>query len=138
MFVFYQLLACWKLFSASPTQITIDNPRYPISKIDFPAVTLCPVNKVSHSKMIKLMERYVVAFTSGIFQCYRAARPCDQLPPPLCNSIATPQSCKKPKPLCPDIEITFQLHIRLPTQLATSYRPYFILKTNHRHTLPAK
>ncbi|KAK7576723.1 hypothetical protein V9T40_013009 [Parthenolecanium corni] len=57
IFVFYHLLSCWNLFAAAPIQVTIDDPRYPLSKIDFPAITVCPVNKVLFSKAEKLYKR---------------------------------------------------------------------------------
>ncbi|KAI5703920.1 hypothetical protein M8J75_000098 [Diaphorina citri] len=48
--IFLQHWGSWVAFSTGQTEIVVDNPHYPLGKIDFPAVTVCPVNKV----MLKL------------------------------------------------------------------------------------
>lgn len=40
-------------------KIVVDEPRYPLTMIDFPAVTVCPVNKIMYSKAVNLVLKYV-------------------------------------------------------------------------------
>lgn len=47
--------ASWEKYSYSSMEIIVDNPRYPLSKIDYPAVTICPINKIMYSKALKLV-----------------------------------------------------------------------------------
>ncbi|XP_026689183.1 zinc finger protein ush [Diaphorina citri] len=54
-FVLYQHWESWTFFSNSPTQIVVDNPRYPLEKVDYPAVTVCPINKSLYSKVLAVM-----------------------------------------------------------------------------------
>ncbi|VVC38399.1 Epithelial sodium channel [Cinara cedri] len=49
------LSASWEKYSYSPMKIVVDDPRYPLAKIDFPAVTICPINKIMYSKALKLV-----------------------------------------------------------------------------------
>ncbi|XP_022177700.1 sodium channel protein Nach-like [Myzus persicae] len=53
--ILVHLYASWKSFSYSSMQIVVDNPRYPLSKIDFPAVTICSMNKILYSKAKRLI-----------------------------------------------------------------------------------
>jgi len=55
--ILVHLYASWNTFSYSSMQIVVDNPRYPLSKIDFPAVTICSVNKILYSKAKSLILR---------------------------------------------------------------------------------
>lgn len=45
----------WEKYSYSSMEIVIDNPRYPLNNIDFPAVTICPINKIMYSKALNLV-----------------------------------------------------------------------------------
>ncbi|KAI5737305.1 hypothetical protein M8J76_012106 [Diaphorina citri] len=54
--IFLQHWGSWVAFSTGQTEIVVDNPHYPLGKIDFPAVTVCPVNKVMLSKAKVLMK----------------------------------------------------------------------------------
>ncbi|CAH0389379.1 unnamed protein product [Bemisia tabaci] len=56
IWILYQVFELWLVFSIGPTQIVVDNPRYPLAKIDFPAVTICPINKVMYSKVLAHMD----------------------------------------------------------------------------------
>ncbi|KAF0757667.1 pickpocket protein 19-like, partial [Aphis craccivora] len=47
--------ASWEKYSYSSMEITVDDPRYPITKIDFPAVTICPISKIMYSKALDLV-----------------------------------------------------------------------------------
>ncbi|KAL5237348.1 hypothetical protein ACI65C_004758 [Semiaphis heraclei] len=47
--------ASWEKYSYSSMEIAVDDPRYPLSKIDFPAVTVCPISKIIYSKALKLV-----------------------------------------------------------------------------------
>lgn len=60
--ILVHLYASWKTFSYSSMQIVVDDPRYPLSKIDFPAVTICSVNKIIYSKAKALILRYELNF----------------------------------------------------------------------------
>jgi acid-sensing ion channel, other len=46
----------WQTFRASPTQTIVENPSYPVWNVDFPALTVCNLNKVQHSKAKKLLD----------------------------------------------------------------------------------
>lgn len=56
--ILVHLYTSWELYSYSPMQIILDNPRYPLSKIDFPAITICSINKILYSKANKLFLKY--------------------------------------------------------------------------------
>ncbi|XP_022166699.1 sodium channel protein Nach-like isoform X2 [Myzus persicae] len=47
--------ASWEKYSYSSMEIAVDDPRYPLTKIDFPAVTICPISKIIYSKALKLV-----------------------------------------------------------------------------------
>ncbi|XP_027847543.2 sodium channel protein Nach-like [Aphis gossypii] len=53
--ILVHLYASWKTFSYSSIQIVVDDPRFPLSKIDFPAVTICSINKILYSKAKRLV-----------------------------------------------------------------------------------
>ncbi|XP_026816067.1 sodium channel protein Nach-like [Rhopalosiphum maidis] len=53
--ILVHLYASWKTFSYSSMQIVVDDPRFPLSKIDFPAVTICSINKILYSKAKRLI-----------------------------------------------------------------------------------
>ncbi|XP_029341727.1 pickpocket protein 19-like isoform X2 [Acyrthosiphon pisum] len=42
-------------YSYSSMEVAVDDPRYPLTKIDFPAVTICPINKIIYSKALELV-----------------------------------------------------------------------------------
>ncbi|XP_050426691.1 sodium channel protein Nach-like [Adelges cooleyi] len=48
----------WKKYVHSPMQIVVDDPRYPLSKIDFPAITICSINKIMYSKVNALISTF--------------------------------------------------------------------------------
>lgn len=41
-----------KIWQTNPIQISIEDAHYPLSKIDFPAVTICPHNKIIVGKLV--------------------------------------------------------------------------------------
>lgn len=43
----YIFLYAFDIFSANPTFTSLESVNYPIHEIDFPAVAICPVNKIS-------------------------------------------------------------------------------------------
>ncbi|XP_025198205.1 pickpocket protein 19-like [Melanaphis sacchari] len=47
--------ASWEKYSYSSMEIIVDDPRYPLIKIDFPAVTICPISKIVYSKALNLV-----------------------------------------------------------------------------------
>ncbi|XP_060844346.1 pickpocket protein 19-like [Rhopalosiphum padi] len=47
--------ASWEKYSYSSMEITVDDPRFPLTKIDFPAVTICPISKIVYSKALDLV-----------------------------------------------------------------------------------
>ncbi|KAL4103731.1 hypothetical protein QTP88_019075 [Uroleucon formosanum] len=47
--------ASWEKYSYSSMKVAVDDPRYPLTKIDFPAVTICPISKIIYSKALKLV-----------------------------------------------------------------------------------
>ncbi|XP_015371445.1 PREDICTED: pickpocket protein 19-like [Diuraphis noxia] len=47
--------ASWEKYSYSSMEIAVDDPHYPLTKIDFPAVTICPISKIIYSKALKLV-----------------------------------------------------------------------------------
>uniref|UniRef100_A0A2S2QM05 Sodium channel protein Nach n=1 Tax=Sipha flava TaxID=143950 RepID=A0A2S2QM05_9HEMI len=49
----------WEKYSYSLMEVVIDNPRYPLNYIDFPAVTICPINKIMYSKALSLVLKYI-------------------------------------------------------------------------------
>lgn len=53
------LSSSWEKYSYSPMKIVVDDPRYPLAKIDFPAVTICPINKIMYSKALDLILKYI-------------------------------------------------------------------------------
>lgn len=40
------------IWQTNPIQISIDDAHYPLTKIDFPAVTICPQNKIVVGKLV--------------------------------------------------------------------------------------
>ncbi|XP_050528842.1 sodium channel protein Nach-like [Daktulosphaira vitifoliae] len=57
--IFILLIYWWNIYINSPVQVVVDDPRYPLSKIDFPALTICPINKILYSKTKALsLSRY--------------------------------------------------------------------------------
>lgn len=58
--IFMLVSESWEKYSYSSMKIVVDNPRYPLPKIDFPAVTICPINKIIYSKALKLVLKYIV------------------------------------------------------------------------------
>lgn len=48
----------WQRFNESPTSTTIESTNYPISKVEFPAITVCNLNKIreeSAKEVIKIL-----------------------------------------------------------------------------------
>lgn len=43
----------------SSVEMIVDNPTYPVHKIDFPAVTICPNSKVMKGKLESYVTRSV-------------------------------------------------------------------------------
>lgn len=60
--ILVQLYISWEIYSKSSIQIVVDNPRFPLSKIDFPAITFCSVNKILYSKAKELILKYTFLF----------------------------------------------------------------------------
>lgn len=56
--ILVQFYVSWDAYSQSSIQIVVDDPRFPLSKIDFPAITICSVNKILYSKAKKLILEY--------------------------------------------------------------------------------
>ncbi|KAI5736207.1 hypothetical protein M8J76_000998 [Diaphorina citri] len=52
IFVFLMYVSTWYEFVKGPTRIVVDNPRYPLERTDFPAVTICPINKALYNKSV--------------------------------------------------------------------------------------
>lgn len=43
----YIFVYAFDVFSAKPTFTTLESVNYPVSELDFPAIAVCPVNKIS-------------------------------------------------------------------------------------------
>jgi hypothetical protein len=52
----YYCWQMWKKWEDSPVLMSLDSNRYPLKNIPFPAVTICNVNKVSKTKLLRVME----------------------------------------------------------------------------------
>jgi amiloride-sensitive sodium channel len=50
----------WNRNDTSPTLIALDTSHYPIWNIDFPAVTLCGINRIQKSRAITLSNKWYV------------------------------------------------------------------------------
>lgn len=48
--VVYFVMQIWVDFIAKPTATTIESTQYPIWLVPFPAIAICPVNKISKKK----------------------------------------------------------------------------------------
>ena len=56
----------WSRNDTSPTLTALDTSHYPIWNIDFPAVTLCGINRIQKSRALTLSnEWYVRIITSS-------------------------------------------------------------------------
>ncbi|CAB3373731.1 Hypothetical predicted protein [Cloeon dipterum] len=49
----------WQAFRASPTQTIVENPSFPVWNVDFPALTICNLNKIQRTKALALMSEYL-------------------------------------------------------------------------------
>lgn len=56
--------ASWEKYSYSSMKIVVDDARYPLTKIDFPAVTICPINKIVYSRAANLVLKYIIFIPS--------------------------------------------------------------------------
>lgn len=56
--IMVQFYASWQMYSYSSTEIIVDDPRYSLNKIDFPAITVCSVNKILYSKAKQFILKY--------------------------------------------------------------------------------
>jgi hypothetical protein len=48
----------WDKFSASPTVVNVETTNYPLYKLHFPAVTICPAISVKRTTGEELLARY--------------------------------------------------------------------------------
>jgi Amiloride-sensitive sodium channel. len=48
----------WSRNDTSPTLIALDTSHYPIWNIDFPAVTLCGINRIQKSRALTLSNEW--------------------------------------------------------------------------------
>ncbi|XP_026467426.1 sodium channel protein Nach-like, partial [Ctenocephalides felis] len=55
--VVYFVLQIWVDFVAKPTATTIESTQYPIWEVPFPAIAICPVNKISKKKAEAYAEK---------------------------------------------------------------------------------
>ncbi|BES91979.1 sodium channel activity [Nesidiocoris tenuis] len=51
----------WLAFAEAPIQTVVENTQYPLGNFLFPAVTLCPANKINRTIGIEILDRYVEA-----------------------------------------------------------------------------
>jgi amiloride-sensitive sodium channel len=56
----------WSRNDVSPTLIALDTSHYPIWKIDFPAVTLCGVNRIQKSRALTVSKEWYVKITFSL------------------------------------------------------------------------
>lgn len=47
----------WQKWEESPVLTSIDTNHYPLNEVDFPAVTICNVNKVSKRKLVEVLSQ---------------------------------------------------------------------------------
>ncbi|XP_061721617.1 sodium channel protein Nach-like [Cydia pomonella] len=52
--VIYMLMNIWKATLSKPLLVTMDSSTYPIAEIDFPAVAVCNINRISMKSVKKL------------------------------------------------------------------------------------
>jgi hypothetical protein len=55
------LYAEWGRYDTNPTLIALNTAHYPIWKVDFPAVTLCGLNRIKKSRAITVSNKWYVA-----------------------------------------------------------------------------
>lgn len=53
---FFFLIDIWTNFTSNPTITTLDNQNYPISRVSYPAVGLCNVNRLSKTMLAKYAD----------------------------------------------------------------------------------
>ncbi|KAG8336211.1 hypothetical protein J6590_049450 [Homalodisca vitripennis] len=53
----YHLLSDWKELRQGPLRVAVEDSRVSVSNIDFPAVTVCPVNVIDPDRLHLLMTR---------------------------------------------------------------------------------
>lgn len=51
------LIDSWNSLTNGPVQVVVQNPRFDLQHIDFPAITVCNINKVNAVKANRLFER---------------------------------------------------------------------------------
>lgn len=54
-----QLLLSWKQYKYGPVQVVVQNPRFDLHHIDFPAVTICSFQKVNAVRANMIFDRFV-------------------------------------------------------------------------------
>lgn len=58
----YYCQQMWNKWEISPVLMSLDSNRYPLKNIPFPAVTMCSVNKVSKTKLLRVLEEPRLCF----------------------------------------------------------------------------
>jgi hypothetical protein len=68
----------WGRNDTSPTLIALDTSHYPIGNIDFPAVTLCGVNRIKKSRALTLSNEWyvrIIIFFSHVIRMSEFCKP---------------------------------------------------------------
>jgi hypothetical protein len=52
------LCAAWERNDMNPTLIALNTAHYPVWNIDFPAVTLCGLNRIKKSRAITMTNKW--------------------------------------------------------------------------------
>lgn len=58
-------------YQDSPTSITIETDKYPIQEINYPAISICNINKISLSYAIDLAEELYVCIRLSSYYSIR-------------------------------------------------------------------
>jgi len=66
----------WSRNDTSPTLIALDTSHYPIWNIDFPAVTICGINRIQKSRALTLSNEWYVRIIISLKSCDRKSEFC--------------------------------------------------------------
>jgi hypothetical protein len=59
----------WSRNDTRPTLIALDTSHYPIWNIDFPAVTLCGINRIKKSRALTFSNELYVRIIISFYPC---------------------------------------------------------------------
>jgi hypothetical protein len=65
----------WDKFAMSPIVVNVETTDYPLYKLQFPAVTICPANIVKKTTGEELLSRYRSHVRKPALQCVTSTAP---------------------------------------------------------------